>query len=66
MRRKIIIKMDDFNNEIYFFLKEVGAGMPLDWSIDALDVVRNAVIAAFERMGIKIEIDDQLQSQLVN
>ena len=66
MRRKIIIKMDDFNNEIYFFLKEVGAGIPLDWSIDALEVVRNAVIGAFDKMGIKIEIDDHLQSQLVN
>ena len=64
MRRKIIIKRDDFNNAIYFFLQEVGAGMPLDWNVNALEIVRNAVITAFERMGTTIETDDQLQSQL--
>ena len=64
MLRKIIITRDDFNKEIYFFLQEVGAGMPVDWSIDAVEIVRNAVIAAFGRMGVTIETDDRLHLQL--
>ena len=36
--------------------------MPIDWSIEALDRIRNAVIEAFEKMGVTLEIDDQLQS----
>lgn len=62
MKRKIIIKSDDFNREIFSFLKEVGTGMPIDWNIEALDRIRNAVIEAYEKMGVTLEIDDQLHS----
>jgi hypothetical protein len=62
MNRKIIIKSDDFDKEIFSFLKEVGAGMPLDWNIEALDWIRNAVIETFGKMGVTLEIDDRIQS----
>jgi hypothetical protein len=61
MDRKIIIKSDDFNKEIFSFLKEVGADMPLDWNIEALDCIKNAVIETFGKMGVTLEIDDRLQ-----
>jgi hypothetical protein len=61
MNRKIIIKSDDFNKEIFSFLKEVGADMPLDWNIEAFDCIKNAVIETFEKMGVTLEIDDRLQ-----
>ncbi len=66
MDRKIIIRMEDFNREIYFFLTEIMAGMPMDWNIEAVGVVRNAVIRAFEKMGITVEIDDQLSPHLIH
>jgi hypothetical protein len=62
MNRKIIIKSDDFNKEIFYFLKEVGADMPLDWNIEALDWIKNAIIETFEKMGVTLEIVDRLQS----
>ena len=62
MNLKIIIKSYDFNREIFSFLKEVGADIPIDWSIEALDRIRNAVIEAFEKMGVTLEMDDRLQS----
>jgi hypothetical protein len=62
MNRKIIIKADDFNTELFSFFKEVGADMPMDWNIEALDRIKNAVIEAFEKMGVTLEIDDRLQS----
>ena len=62
MNRKIIIKSFDFDREISSFLKEVGADMPIDWKIETLDRIRNAVIEAFENMGVTLEIDDRLQS----
>jgi hypothetical protein len=62
MNRKVIIKSDDFNKEIFSFLKEVGADMPMDWNIEALDRIKNAVIETFEKMGVTLEIDDRLQS----
>jgi hypothetical protein len=62
MNRKIIIKSGDFNREIFSFLSEVGADMPIDWNIQALDQIRNSVIEAFEKMGVALEIDDRLQS----
>jgi hypothetical protein len=62
MNRKIIIKAGDFNKEIFSFLTEVGADMPIDWNIEALDRIKNAVIEAFAKMGVTLEIDDQLQS----
>jgi hypothetical protein len=64
MNRKIIIRSDDFNKEIFFFLKEVGADMPIDWDNEAINRVRNAVIGAYEKMGVTIEIDERLQSPL--
>ena len=62
MNRKIIIKSYDFNREIFSFLKEVGVDMPIDWNIEALDQIKNAVIEAFEKMGVTLEIDDRFQS----
>ena len=62
MNRKIIIKSDDFNREMYSFLREVGADMPMDWNIEALDRIRNGVIEAFGKIGVTLEIDDRLQS----
>lgn len=62
MNRKIIIKSDDFNREIFSFLKEVGADMPLDWNIEVLERIKNAVIETFEKMGVTLEIDDCFQS----
>jgi hypothetical protein len=61
MNRKIIIKSDDFNKEIFSFLKEVGADMPMDWNIEALDRIKNAVIETFGKMGVTLEIDDRFQ-----
>jgi hypothetical protein len=60
MSRKIIIKTDDLDKEIRSFLGDVGAGMPIDWDIEALDQVKSAVVEAFKKMGIKIEVDDRL------
>jgi hypothetical protein len=60
MSRKIIIKTDDLDEEIRSFLGEVGADMPIDWDIEALDQVKTAVIEAFKKMGVRIEIDDRL------
>ncbi len=59
MSRKIIIKTDDFDEEIRSFLGDVGADMPIKWNIDALDQVKNAVIEAFKKMGVGIEVDDR-------
>ena len=60
MNRKIILKTDDLNWAIFLFLKEVGAGLPVDWDTEALGFVRNGIIRAFEKMGTYIEVDDQL------
>lgn len=60
MGRKIIIKKDDLDKEIRSFLGDVGADMPIDWDIEALDQVKNAVIEAFKKMGIGIEVDGRL------
>ncbi len=57
MGRKIIIKTADFDKEVRSFLGDVGADMPVDWNIEALDQVKNAVIEAFRKMGIGIEVD---------
>jgi len=65
MSRKIIIKTDDLDKEIRSFLGDVGAEMPIDWNIEALDQVKNAVMEAFKKMGVRIEIDDRL-SALIN
>jgi len=62
MNRKIIIKSDDFNREIFSFLKEVGADMPLVWNVGVLERIKNAVVETFEKMGVTLEIDDRFQS----
>jgi len=62
MGRKIIIKTDDFDKEIRSFLREVGADMPVDWNIEALDQVKNAVIEAFKKMGVGFEVDRRLSA----
>ena len=60
MGRKIIIRTDDFDNVIRSFLGDVGADMPIEWNIEALDQVKNAVIEAFKKMGVGIEVDSRL------
>lgn len=64
MSRKIIIKLDDLDKEIHSFLKDVGADMPIDWNGEALDQVRGAVIEAFKKMGVGLEIDDRLPASV--
>ncbi len=58
MSRKIIIKTDDLDKEIRSFLGDVGADMPIEWDIEALDQIKTAVIEAFKKMGVGFEIDD--------
>ncbi len=62
MNRKIIIESDDFDKEIFSFLNEVGADTPVNWNVEALGRIKNAVIRAFEEMGVALEIDDRVQS----
>jgi hypothetical protein len=62
MNQKIIIKLLDFDKEIFSFLKEVGADMPIDWSIEDFYQIKDAVIETFEKMGVTLEVDDRLQS----
>ena len=64
MGRKIIIKTDDLDKEIRSFLSDVGADMPIDWDIEALDEVKDAVVEAFKKMGVRIEIDDRLPASV--
>jgi len=62
MNQKIIIKSYDLDEEILSFLKEVGADMPIDWSSEDLHKIKNAVIEAFGKKEVALEIDDRLQS----
>ena len=64
MSRKIIIKTDDLDKEIRSFLGDVGADMPIDWDIEALDRVKNAVIEAFKKMGVGIEVEDRFPASV--
>jgi hypothetical protein len=66
MGRKIIIKTDDLDSEIRSFLRDVGAEMPIDWDVEALDQVKTAVIKAFKKMGVGLEVDDRLPARLVH
>ncbi len=59
MSRKIIIKTDDLDREVRSFLRDVGADMPIDWGIEALEQVKTAVVEAFKKMGVGFEIDDR-------
>ena len=61
---KIIIKSGDFDREILSFLTEIGREIPIDWNIEALECVREAVVDAFEKMGIMLEIDERLQPSI--
>jgi hypothetical protein len=61
---KIIIKSGDFDREILSFLTEIGGELPVDWNIEALEYIREAVIDAFEKMGIVLEIDERLQPSI--
>lgn len=61
MNRKIIIQSDDFDKEIFSFLREVVAGMPVHWDHEAIGRIRNTVIDAFKKMGITLEIDERSQ-----
>ena len=61
MNRKIIIKAKDFDKEICSFLTQVGADIPINWSSNALALVRDAVIEAYDKMGITLEVDECLQ-----
>jgi hypothetical protein len=64
MSRKIIITTGDFDKEIRSFLRDVGADMAIDWDTEALDQVKNAVIEAFKKMGVGLEIDDRLPASI--
>jgi len=64
MGGKIIIKTDDFDKEIRSFLGDVGANMPINWDTEALDQVKNAVIEAFKKMGVGVEVDGRLSASV--
>ncbi len=64
MSRKIIIKIGDLDKEIRSCLRDVGADMPIDWNIEAIDQVKNAVIEAFKKMGVGLGIDDRLPASV--
>ena len=64
MNPKIIIRSDDFDREIFIFLKEVVVDMPIDWDYDAIGRIRDTVIEAFEKMGIMLEIDERPESSI--
>ncbi len=57
MKRKIIIPIDDFNDEVVLFLRAVGAGVPASWSDEALALVREAAVTAYEKVGMILEVD---------
>jgi len=61
MDRKIIIRAQDLDREIHSFLAEVSADMPIKWDANALALVRDAVIEAFGRMRVTLEVDEQLE-----
>ena len=64
MNRKIIIQSGDFDKEIFSFLREVVADMPVDWDDEAIGRIKDTVIDAFEKMGIILEIDERPQPTL--
>jgi hypothetical protein len=60
MNRKIIFKAKDFDNEICSFLTQVGADIPINWSSNALALVRDAVIEPYNKMGTTLKVDKRL------
>jgi hypothetical protein len=65
MNRKIIIRAKDLDKEICSFLTQVGADIPIDWSSNALALVRGAVVEAYDKMGITLEVDECLQKRFI-
>jgi len=65
MNRKIIIRAKDLDEEICSFLTQVGADIPIDWNSNALALVRDAVIEAYNKMGITLEVDERLQKRFI-
>jgi len=65
MNRKIIIRAKDLDKEIWSFLTQVGADIPIDWTSNVLDLVRDAVIEAYDKMGIILEVDECSQEILL-
>jgi hypothetical protein len=60
--RKIIIKAEDLSREIHSFLTEVSADLPVSWDSNGLALVRDAVIEAFRRMGVILEVDERIET----
>jgi hypothetical protein len=65
MNRKIIIRVKDLDKEICSFLTQVGADIPIDWSSNALALVRVAAVEAYDKMGITLEVDECLQKRFI-
>ena len=65
MNRKIIIRAKDLDKEIRSFLTQVGADIPIDWNSNTLALVRDAVIEAYNKMGITLEVDECLQKRFI-
>jgi len=59
MNRKIIIRSENFDREIFSFLAEIGADTPIHWDFQSLTLVKDAVIEAFEKKGVILEVDEQ-------
>ena len=66
MNRKIIIRANDLDKEIRSFLMQVGADIPVDWTGNVLGLVKDAVIEAYEKMGITLEVDECLPKNIHN
>ncbi|HSB06570.1 MAG TPA: hypothetical protein VLK23_15410 [Thermodesulfobacteriota bacterium] len=65
MDRKIIIKAKDLDKEIHSFLTQVGADIPIKWPNNALALIRGAVIEAYGKMGITLEVDECLPKRFI-
>jgi hypothetical protein len=65
MNRKIIIRVKDLDKEICSFLTQVGGDIPIDWSSNALALVRVAAVEAYDKMGITLEVDECLQKRFI-
>ena len=60
MNRKIIIREKVLDKEICSFLTQIGADIPINWSSNALAFVRDAVIEAYAKIEITLEVDECL------
>ena len=52
MDQKIIFRVDEPDRQIHSLHREVSTEMPLNRDAEVLVAVRNAVIQAFEKMGV--------------